>query len=143
VLIRTDSGGTHEFLGWQATPGHRLHYSIGVIITEQMQEAIFQLPDRVWEPAYDARGRGPPGAWVAELTGLLDLSSWPEDAGDRPQRNAPTRARKRPPLSPATRCRGVNLRAACGADGCPIISIVAETRARRFRSPGYGRWRPG
>ena len=28
--------------------------------------------------AYDAGGQVRPGAWVAELTGLLDLSSWPE-----------------------------------------------------------------
>src|SRR5258707_15688491 len=46
-------------------------------ITEDMHQAILQLPDRVWEPAYDAGARVRPGAWVAELTGLLDLSSWP------------------------------------------------------------------
>jgi hypothetical protein len=79
VLIRTDSGGgTHEFLNWLASPGHRLHYSIGMTITDDMQDAILTLPDRVWEPAYDAGGQVRPGAWVAELTGLLDLSSWPE-----------------------------------------------------------------
>jgi Transposase DDE domain group 1 len=78
VLIRTDSGGgTHEFLAWLASPGRRLHYSIGMTVTEEMQEAILQLPDRVWEPAYDAGGEVRPGAWVAELTGLLDLAGWP------------------------------------------------------------------
>jgi hypothetical protein len=78
ALIRTDSGGgTHEFLNWLASPGRRLHYSIGMTITEDMQDAILQLPERVWEPAYDAGGQVRPGAWVAELTGLLDLSSWP------------------------------------------------------------------
>ena len=45
--------------------------------TEEMQEAILTLPERVWEPAYDAGGEVRPGAWVAELTGLLDLSGWP------------------------------------------------------------------
>jgi Transposase DDE domain group 1 len=79
VLIRTDSGGgTHEFLAWLASPGRRLHYSVGMAITEDMAEAILQLPDRVWEPAYDADGQARPGAWVAELTGLLDLAGWPE-----------------------------------------------------------------
>jgi Transposase DDE domain group 1 len=77
VLIRTDSGGgTHEFLAWLA--GRRLHYSVGMTITDDMQDAILMLPDRIWEPAYDAGGQVRPGAWVAELTGLLDLSSWPE-----------------------------------------------------------------
>jgi hypothetical protein len=78
VLIRTDSGGgTHDFLTWLASPGRRLHYSIGMTITEDMQNAILALPDRVWEPAYDAGRQMRPGAWVAELTGLLNLSSWP------------------------------------------------------------------
>jgi hypothetical protein len=79
VLIRTDSGGgTHEFLAWLASPGRRLHYSIGMTITDDMQQAILQLPDRIWEPAYDAGGQVRPGAWVAELTGLADLAGWPQ-----------------------------------------------------------------
>jgi Transposase DDE domain group 1 len=78
VLIRTDSGGgTREFLAWLASPGRRLHYSIGLTITDDMQQAILQMPDRIWEPAYDAGGQVRPGAWVAELTGLLDLAGWP------------------------------------------------------------------
>jgi Transposase DDE domain group 1 len=78
VLIRTDSGGgTHDFLAWLASPGRRLHYSVGMTITEEIQQAILQIPHRVWEPAYDAGGQPRPGAWVAELTGLLDLTGWP------------------------------------------------------------------
>jgi hypothetical protein len=77
VLIRTDSGGgTHEFLAWLAA--RRLHYSVGMTITDDMQDAILALPDRIWEPAYDADSQARPGAWVAELTGLLDLAGWPE-----------------------------------------------------------------
>jgi hypothetical protein len=79
VLIRTDSGGgTHEFLAWLSSPGRRLHYSVGMTITDDIAEAILTVPDRVWEPAYDAGGQVRPGAWVAELTGLLDLPGWPE-----------------------------------------------------------------
>jgi hypothetical protein len=79
VLIRTDSGGgTHEFLAWLARPGRRLRYSVGMTITDDMQEAILKIPDRIWEPAYDADGQVRPGAWVAEITGMLDLSSWPQ-----------------------------------------------------------------
>jgi hypothetical protein len=79
VLIRTDSGGgTHEFLAWLSAPSRRLHYSAGMTITEEMQQAILALPERIWEAAYDAGGQARPGAWVAELTGLLDLAGWPE-----------------------------------------------------------------
>jgi hypothetical protein len=78
VLIRTGSGGgTHEFLTWLASPSRRLHYSVGMTITEDMQQAILALPDRVWEAACDGHGEVRPGAWVAELTGLLDLAGWP------------------------------------------------------------------
>jgi DDE family transposase len=78
VLIRTDSGGgTHDFLAWLTSPGRRLHYSVGMTISDDIAQAILTLPDRVWEPAYDAGGQVRPGAWVAELTGLLDLSAWP------------------------------------------------------------------
>jgi hypothetical protein len=79
VLIRTDSGGgTHDFLAWLASPGRRLHYSVGMTITDDIAGAILTLPDRIWEPAYDAGGQVRPGAWVAELTGLLNLAGWPQ-----------------------------------------------------------------
>jgi len=78
VLIRTDSGGgTHEFLDWLTRPGRRLAYSVGFPITEDVQEAILKVPACAWTPAYDAEGQVRPGAWVAEITGMLDLSSWP------------------------------------------------------------------
>ena len=78
VLIRADSGGgTQDFLAWVTAPARRLAYSVGFTITEDVQQAILALPDRVWEPAYDAEAKVRPGAWVAEITGLLDLAKWP------------------------------------------------------------------
>jgi Transposase DDE domain group 1 len=79
VLIRCDSGGgTHDFLAWLASPGRRLHYSVGFAMTDEVCHAIEKVPARAWTPAYDAGGQVRDGAWVAELTGLLDLSSWPK-----------------------------------------------------------------
>jgi hypothetical protein len=78
VLIRADSGGgTHDFLAWLTKPGRRLAYSAGFPITEDIQDAILKVPARAWTPAYDADGQVRPGAWVAEITGMLDLASWP------------------------------------------------------------------
>jgi hypothetical protein len=34
-------------------------------------------PKRGWTPAYDGDGQARDGAWVADVTGLLNLSSWP------------------------------------------------------------------
>jgi hypothetical protein len=79
VLIRTDSGGgTHDFLKWLTRPGRRLSYSVGFTITEDIAGAILKIPARAWAPAYDAEGQARPGAWVAEITGMTDLSSWPK-----------------------------------------------------------------
>jgi Transposase DDE domain group 1 len=79
VLIRADSGGgTHEFLAWMTQPGRRMQYSVGLAITGEIEDALLKVPARAWTPAYDADGVQRPGAWVAELTGMLDLSSWPK-----------------------------------------------------------------
>jgi Transposase DDE domain group 1 len=79
VLIRADSGGgTHEFLNWLTRRGRRLAYSVGFTITDEIQDAILAIPKQAWTPAYDAGGQVRPGAWVAEITGMLDLGSWPK-----------------------------------------------------------------
>jgi hypothetical protein len=79
VLIRSDSGGgTHDFLAWLTRPGRRLAYSVGFTITDDVQGAILKIPACAWTPAYDADGLVRPGAWVAEITGMTDLSSWPK-----------------------------------------------------------------
>jgi DDE family transposase len=77
VLIRTDSGGgTHGFLNWVAS--RRLKYSIGFNLTDDICAAILALPEQAWQCAYDADRRPREGAWVAELTGMLELTSWPK-----------------------------------------------------------------
>jgi hypothetical protein len=78
VLVRADSGGgTHEFLTWLTAKPRRLHYSVGMTVTEAIAEAIGQVPADAWTPAYDGDGQVRGGAWVADLTGLLDLDEWP------------------------------------------------------------------
>jgi len=42
-----------------------------------MQAAIGKVPAGAWQPAYDGNGQARDGAWVADITGLLELSSWP------------------------------------------------------------------
>jgi hypothetical protein len=79
VLIRTDSGGgTHEFLAWLTAPHRRLKYSIGFPITEDMQPLVLAIPAHGWEQACNAGGEPRDGAWVADITAMLDLSSWPK-----------------------------------------------------------------
>ena len=51
---------------------------MGFAVTETIRDAIRLVPKTVWTPALDADGGIRDGGDVAELTGLLDLSRWPE-----------------------------------------------------------------
>ena len=76
VLIRTDgAGASHDFLNWLHR--RRLSYSIGFGLPDDTADLLTRIPAEVWTPAYDANDEVRDGAWVAELTGLLDLSGWP------------------------------------------------------------------
>jgi hypothetical protein len=78
VLIRTDSGGgTHQFIDWLTAKG--LAYSIGWTLPANTPDLI-DLISRAgaWTPAIEPDGTPREGAEVAELTGLLDLDSWPQ-----------------------------------------------------------------
>ena len=78
VLVRAGSaGGTHGFPDWLTARSRRLHYSVGMTVTEDMQAAIGKVPADAWTPACDGDGQIRDGAWAADITGLLDLSSWP------------------------------------------------------------------
>jgi DDE family transposase len=79
VLVRIDgAGGTHELLAWLTR--RRLSYSVGFSLPGNLasiQQTLAAIPDAAWEPAYDADGQPREGAFVAEVTGLFDLSGWP------------------------------------------------------------------
>lgn len=78
VLIRTDgAGGTKDFVTWLTT--RRLSYSVGFTLPFHTPE-LYKLitNEHAWQSALDAGGDIRDGAAVAELTGLLDLSGWPE-----------------------------------------------------------------
>jgi hypothetical protein len=75
VLVRAHSGGgTHEFLDWLTARSRRLHYSVGMVVTDTVQDAIGKVPAGAWTPAYDGDGQVRDGAWVADITGL---DRWP------------------------------------------------------------------
>ena len=78
VLVRTDAAGaTHAFtaridqLGMQFSVGAYLHHF-------DIHTILRRIPDKAWTPAYNADGKPRDGAWVVEVTGLAELSAWPE-----------------------------------------------------------------
>jgi hypothetical protein len=77
VLIRADAGGgTHDFVDYLTN--RKLSYSLGFGLSDGIVARLATIPEKAWTPAYDADGDPRDGAWVAEATGLLDLSGWPE-----------------------------------------------------------------
>jgi len=76
MLARADSAGaTHDFL--DALRRHGIEFSVGFDITEAVRLAILEVPATAWVEAVDQDYELREGAQVAELTDLLDLSSWP------------------------------------------------------------------
>lgn len=77
VLVRVDGAGhSHRLVEWLTR--QRVQYSIGFTLPGDAAELIEQIPSTVWTPAYDADRKPRDGAWVAELTGLLNLEGWPD-----------------------------------------------------------------
>ena len=82
LLVRSDGvGASHALLDWLTEQGRvrgrTLEYSVGYAVTEKIRDAIKLVPAQVWTPASDADGAIREGGDVAELTGLLNLSTWP------------------------------------------------------------------
>lgn len=77
VLVRTDSAGcTHDFLDWITS--QRLSYSVGFTLPADFADTLHLIPHEAWTPAIDADEQIRAGAWLADVTGLLDLSGWPD-----------------------------------------------------------------
>jgi hypothetical protein len=76
LLLRVDSAGaSHELIDWAREA--RIGFSVGYDLTETVRAAILQIADKCWVAAIDQDGRERPNGHVCEITGQLDLSSWP------------------------------------------------------------------
>jgi hypothetical protein len=51
---------------------------MGLDLTETVRQAVLGLPESAWRPAIRQDGETREGAWVAEVTDRLDLSTRPE-----------------------------------------------------------------
>jgi hypothetical protein len=78
VLVRTDAAGaTHTFTARIAELG--MQFSVGAYLHHfDIHTILARIPDTAWTPAYNADGKPREGAWVVEVSGLADLTSWPE-----------------------------------------------------------------
>ena len=79
VLVRTDgAGATHRFAQHLHDAGSRV--LPGVHPRRGIPRPAAGGAGPGVDPAYNADGEARDGAWVAELTGLVDLTGWPDGA---------------------------------------------------------------
>jgi hypothetical protein len=81
LLARSDSAGaTHAFAAACVERG--VGFSFGFPVDARIQRIVDLIPEQCWHPALQTTDRDGnvfrEGAWVAEATGMIDLSSWPE-----------------------------------------------------------------
>ncbi len=79
ILARADSAGaTHGFV--DALVERNIGYSVGFDVDGRVRNAVVLVQEEDWLPAVEADGTRRPGAWVIELTHLVDLATWPPGA---------------------------------------------------------------
>ncbi len=81
VLVRLDGAGfSHDLLAYIATGGGKRgrhwEFSVGWSCTETEIEAIGRVPTTAWQPGIDQDGEVLEDTFVADLTGLLEVSGW-------------------------------------------------------------------
>ena len=82
ILVRGDSAAcVHELIDFCRDA--QMCFSVGHDLDSEVREAIAKLPENAWIPAISQDGKPvtdhpsrPRRAYVAELTGLMDLSGW-------------------------------------------------------------------
>ena len=79
-LVRSDSAGASTRLARHLRQ-RGVGFSVGMPIDAHVREAILAQPEPAWTPAVDPDGQRRDGAEVCELTGWIDLNTWP--AGTR------------------------------------------------------------
>jgi hypothetical protein len=83
ILIRIDgAGASHAVTEWITTadghPSFTWEYSTGFTMNDTHELAVATLGENTWEATLEVDGgKIRPNGDVAELTGLLDLTSWP------------------------------------------------------------------
>jgi Transposase DDE domain group 1 len=77
ILARSDSAGASHDLA-DACRETQIRFSFGYPISEPVRQALLSLEQSAWQPAIDADGRQRDGAWVTELTELVNPPDWPE-----------------------------------------------------------------
>ena len=76
IIARVDgAGATHVFTQWCRDA--QIRFSVGSALTQDVLAAALSIGDEEWKQALCQDGSENPDAWVCELTGRVNLTSWP------------------------------------------------------------------
>lgn len=76
MVVRADSAGaTHDFV--DAVVAHNAEFSIGYAIDGRVRDALLLCQEEDWASAVNVDGTPRSKAYVIELTGLVNLGTWP------------------------------------------------------------------
>ncbi len=76
IVVRADgAGATHEVMDFCRE--HRLRYSVGFELTEQVRAGILKISEDTWIAALASDGTPRQNGQIAEITNDLDLTAWP------------------------------------------------------------------
>jgi hypothetical protein len=83
ILFRIDgAGASHDVVAWIASGGGRKsvtwEFSVGWPFGKRERETLGKISATAWSAAIDSDGEPRADARVADITGLLELSDWPE-----------------------------------------------------------------
>jgi Transposase DDE domain group 1 len=80
ILVRADrAGATHDLLAFCRE--HRLRFSLGYELTDQVRAAIFNGPENAWVSALATDASPRKNGQIAEITEDVDLATCPLDRG--------------------------------------------------------------
>ncbi len=76
VLARADAGGASHWLAEECRD-RNIAYSLGFFVDGRVRDALLLTQEEDWAPAVEPGGRRRRGAYVTEITTLVDLAAWP------------------------------------------------------------------
>jgi hypothetical protein len=76
VLVRSDSAGGSSKLAWHLRE-QGVGFTLGMQVDAHAREAILAQPEHAWTPAAAPDGQVRDSAEACELTGFIDLHTWP------------------------------------------------------------------
>jgi hypothetical protein len=77
ILARADAGGASHWLAEECRD-RNITYSLGFFIAGRVRDARLHTQEEHWAPAVEPGGRRRRGAYVTEVTALVDLAAWPD-----------------------------------------------------------------